>query len=115
MISVYHTADQYFDLCAGPHASSTGEIKAFKLLSIAGAYWHGDEKNKMLTRIYGTAFQSKEELEKYLNFLAEAERRDHRRLGRELKLFSFSDLVGSGLSLFTPKGTFIRKTLNDYI
>ena len=115
VISVYHTADQYFDLCAGTHASSTGEIKAFKLLSIAGAYWHGDEKNKMLTRIYGTAFQSKEELEKYLNFLAEAERRDHRRLGRELKLFSFSDLVGSGLPLFTPKGTFIRKTLNDYI
>lgn len=103
------------DLCKGPHAASTGEIKAFKLLSLAGAYWHGDEKNKMLTRIYGTAFFTQEELDKYLWVQEEAKKRDHRKLGRELDLFTFSDLVGSGLPLYTARGAFIRRTINDFI
>lgn len=103
------------DLCKGPHISSTGEIKAFKLLSVAGAYWHGDEKNKMLTRIYGTAFTSQEELDKYLWQIDEAKKRDHRKLGRELDLFTFSDLVGTGLPLYTARGALIRRTINDFI
>lgn len=103
------------DLCSGPHLDSVSEIGAFKLLSVAGAYWHGDEKNKMLTRIYGTAFESQEELDKYLALQEEAKKRDHRKLGRELDLFSFSDLVGSGLPLYSPKGSFVRRTLNDYV
>ncbi|KKU46727.1 MAG: Threonine-tRNA ligase [Microgenomates group bacterium GW2011_GWC2_46_7] len=103
------------DLCKGPHVSSTGEIKAFKLLSVAGAYWHGDEKNKMLTRIYGSAFTSQEALDQYLWQIEEAKKRDHRKLGRELDLFTFSDLVGSGLPLYTARGAFIRRTINDFI
>jgi len=103
------------DVCAGPHVAKTIEVKAFKLLSIAGAYWHGDEKNKMLTRIYGTAFETQEELDKYVTLLEEAKKRDHRKLGKELDLFSFSDLVGSGLPLYSPKGSFIRRMLNDYV
>lgn len=103
------------DLCKGPHVSSTGEIKAFKLLSIAGAYWHGDEKNKMLTRIYGTAFFTQEELDKYLWVQAEAKKRDHRKLGKELDLFTFSDLIGSGLPLYTARGAFIRRCLTEYV
>ncbi|MDP4009608.1 MAG: threonine--tRNA ligase [Candidatus Shapirobacteria bacterium] len=114
-VSVYYTGDEFVDLCVGPHVESTSEIKTFKLLSIAGAYWHGDEKNKMLTRIYGTAFENQEELNEYLKNLQEAAKRDHRKLGRELDLFTFSDLVGSGLPLFTPKGAFIRRSLNEFI
>ena len=115
VITIYKTGDEFTDLCAGPHVRYTKQIKAFKLLSIAGAYWHGDEKNKMLTRIYGTAFDSKEELEKYLHLMEEIQKRDHRKLGKELGLFTFSELIGSGLPLYTPKGAFIRLTLNNYV
>lgn len=107
--------DSMADFCRGPHVESTGKIGAFKLLSIAGAYWHGDEKNKMLTRIYGTAFETREELEKYLSFLQEADKRDHRKLGKSLGLFTFSELIGSGLPLYTPKGAFIRLAVNNYV
>ena len=119
-ITIYWTGEpnaegSMVDLCAGPHAESTGEIKAFKLLSVAGAYWRGDEKNKMLTRIYGTAFASKEELENYLNLLEEAKKRDHRKIGKELDLFTFSDLVGKGLPLFTEKGATIWRELERFV
>ncbi|RJR27376.1 threonine--tRNA ligase [candidate division WWE3 bacterium] len=103
------------DLCAGPHVNSTGAVKSFKLLSIAGAYWKGDEKNKMLQRIYATAFDSDEKLEKYLQNLEEAKRRDHRKLGKELDLFTFSELIGSGFPLYTPKGALIRRLVNEYV
>lgn len=120
VVSIYWTGEpgnpnSFVDLCAGPHLDSTNEIKAFKLLSIAGAYWHGDEKNKMLTRIYGTAFASKESLDKFIWQQEEAKKRDHRKLGKQLDLFSFSDLVGSGLPLYSPKGAFIRKQLTDLV
>jgi len=115
IISVYYTGNNFVDLCAGPHIGNTGDIKAFKLLSIAGAYWHGDEKNKMLTRIYGTAFESKEKLEEFVRILDEAQKRDHRKLGKELGLFTFSELIGSGLPLYTPKGAFIRLAVNNYV
>ncbi|MBW7455423.1 TGS domain-containing protein, partial [Paenibacillus sepulcri] len=88
---------EFFDLCRGPHLPSTGRIKAFKLLSVAGAYWRGDSKNKMLQRIYGTAFPKKAQLDEHLHFLEEAKKRDHRKLGRELKMFTFSREVGQGL------------------
>ena len=109
--------DKYFDqdLCAGPHINSTGEIKAFKLLSLAGAYWKGDEKNKMLQRIYATAFDSQDKLDDYIQRLEEAKKRDHRKLGKELDLFTFSDLIGSGFPLYTPKGATIRRLLNEYV
>lgn len=103
------------DLCSGPHLDSVSEIGAFKLLSIAGAYWHGDEKNKMLTRIYGTAFVDQESLDKYIWQVEESRKRDHRKLGKELDLFSFSDLVGSGLPLYSPKGAFIRRKLTEFV
>lgn len=112
-ISVYEE-DGFVDLCRGPHVDHTGEIGAFKLLSIAGAYWRGDERNPMLQRIYGTAFGSREELEAYLKALEEAEKRDHRKLGRELELFSIDDEVGAGLVLWHPKGALVRKTIEDY-
>lgn len=114
-ITIYSTGDKYFDLCKGPHLDSTGQIKAFKLLNIAGAYWRGDEKNAMLTRVYGTAFGSKEELEAYLFQVEEAKKRDHRRLGKSLDLFSFAPLVGGGLPLYSPRGALVRRTLNNYI
>lgn len=113
----FYKSDFFDNLCAGPHVKSTKEINphAFKLTKIAGAYWRGDEKNKMLTRIYGVAFETKEELDKYLEMQAEAEKRDHRKLGSQLDLFTFSELVGSGFPLFTPKGTLVRRLLNGYV
>ncbi|MBU1129827.1 threonine--tRNA ligase, partial [Patescibacteria group bacterium] len=112
-ILIYWTADKFVDLCAGPHVKSTGEIKAFKLLSIAGAYWHGDEKNKMLTRIYGTAFPSKKELKQYLHNLKEAKKRDHRKLGKQLDLFSFHK-EGPGFVFWHPKGYQLYQNLVEY-
>jgi len=106
---------EFFDLCRGPHLPSTGRIKSFKLLSVAGAYWRGDSKNKMLQRIYGTAFAKKSELDEHLHFLEEAKKRDHRKLGRELKMFSFSREVGQGLPLWLPYGAKLRRTLERYI
>ena len=103
------------DLCSGPHLDSVSGIGAYKLLSVAGAYWHGDEKNKMLTRVYGTAYETQEELDKYVAQVEEAKKRDHRKLGKELDLFSFSDLVGSGLPLYSSKGAFVRRTLNNFV
>ena len=105
------------DLCRGGHVENTSEIPAdgFKLDKIAGAYWRGDEKNPMLQRIYGLAFASKEELEKYLAMREEAEKRDHKILGPALDLFTFSDLVGPGLPLWTPKGTLVRNLLDDFV
>lgn len=119
-ISLYWTGDpgkggSFVDVCAGPHVAKTIEVKAFKLLSIAGAYWHGDEKNKMLTRIYGTAFETQEELDKYVWQLEEAKKRDHRKIGKDMDLFVFSDLVGPGLPLYTKKGAFVRKMLQDWV
>ena len=112
-VSVY-TQGGFTDLCRGPHLNSTGKIKAFKLLSLAGAYWRGDEKNKMLTRIYGTAFPDEASLNKYLQFLEEVKKRDHRRLGRELDLFSVSDEVGAGLVIYHPHGALLRYILEDF-
>jgi threonyl-tRNA synthetase len=103
------------DLCRGPHLPTTKRIPAFKLMRSAAAYWRGDEKNKQLQRIYGTAWPSKEELEAHLHRLEEAERRDHRRLGRELDLFSFPDEIGSGLPVFHPKGGVIKREMEDYV
>jgi len=114
VISVYTTGDQFADLCAGPHVRYTTAIKAFKLLSIAGAYWHGDEKNKMLTRIYGTAFENKADLEKYLHDIEDAKLRDHRKIGQDLKLFVFSDLIGKGLPTFGPNGATIKRELERF-
>ncbi|KKW42891.1 MAG: Threonine-tRNA ligase [Candidatus Magasanikbacteria bacterium GW2011_GWA2_56_11] len=106
----------FLDLCKGGHSDNPKEeIRHFKLLSIAGAYWRGNEKNKMLTRIYGTCFPTQAELDAYLNQLAESKKRDHRKLGQELDLFTFSDLVGPGLPLWTPRGTLMRHLLNDYV
>jgi threonyl-tRNA synthetase len=115
-VSTY-THDTFTDLCRGPHVATTGDIPvdALKLLSIAGAYWRGDEKNPQLTRIYGTVWQSKPELDTYLWRLEEAKKRDHRKLGRELGLFYFSDDVGPGLPLFTPKGEIVRYLMEDYV
>jgi len=112
-VSVY-TQGCFADLCRGPHVPSTGRIKAFKLLSIAGAYWRGDENNRMLQRIYGTAFIDKKELEAYLHRIEEAKRRDHRKLGKELDLFSFSDEVGAGFAIWHPKGAMLRTILEDF-
>ncbi|WP_308638587.1 threonine--tRNA ligase [Paenibacillus silvisoli] len=106
---------EFFDLCRGPHLPSTGRIKAFKLLSVAGAYWRGDSKNKMLQRIYGTAFPKKAQLDEHLHFLEEAKKRDHRKLGRELKMFTFSKEVGQGLPLWLPNGARLRRTMERYI
>ena len=112
-ISLYSQGD-FTDLCRGPHLSSTGKVKAFKLLSVAGAYWRGNEKNKMLSRIYGTAFINKKELNKYLNFLEEAKKRDHRKIGKQLDLFDFSEQVGQGLVLWYPKGAILKKVIEDF-
>ena len=112
-VSLYRQGD-FVDLCRGPHLPSTSFCKAFKLTSIAGAYWRGDENRKMLQRIYGTAFTDKKELEEYLARLEEAKRRDHRRIGRELDLYSFSDEVGAGLVIWHPKGAMLRTVLEDF-
>lgn len=106
---------RFVDLCRGPHIESTAPIKHFKLMSLAGAYWRGDSKNKQLTRIYGTAFETKEELEQHLHRLEEAKKRDHRVLGKELGLFMFSPRVGTGLTLWLPKGTVLRETMTDFL
>ena len=102
------------DLCKGPHVESAKEICAFKLVKVAGAYWRGDEKREMLTRVYGVAFETEEELGEYLKRQEEAKARDHRKLGKELDLYTFSDLVGAGLPMFTPRGTIVRDLLADY-
>lgn len=114
VISMYDQGE-FFDLCRGPHLPSTGKIKVFKLMNVAGAYWRGDSKNKMLQRIYGTVFPKKAQLDEHLHFLEEAKKRDHRKLGKELKMFTFSPLVGQGLPLWLPKGAKLRRTLERYI
>ncbi|MBS1682786.1 MAG: threonine--tRNA ligase [Bacteroidetes bacterium] len=111
----FYQQGNFVDLCRGPHIPSTGPIKAIKLLNIAGAYWRGDEKNKMLTRIYGITFPKQKELDEYLHLLEEAKKRDHRKLGKELELFAFSEKVGQGLPLWLPKGTILRERLEQFM
>ncbi|MBT4849715.1 threonine--tRNA ligase [Candidatus Parcubacteria bacterium] len=113
----FYESDTFSDLCAGPHVKNSGAIKndAFKITHLAGAYWRGDEKNQMLTRIYGVAFETKKELDEYLEMVEEAKKRDHRKLGKELDLFVFSDVVGKGLPLWTAKGSTIRRELETFI
>ncbi|RPF55406.1 threonine--tRNA ligase [Aquisalibacillus elongatus] len=113
-ISIYEQGE-FFDLCRGVHVPHTGKIKIFKLLNISGAYWRGDSDNKMLQRIYGTAFEKKSQLEEYLHLLEEAKERDHRKLGKELDIFTVSQKVGQGLPLWLPKGATIRRTIERYI
>ena len=110
----FYQLGEFADLCKGPHVENTGKVGAFKLIKVAGAYWRGDEKREMLTRIYGVAFETEEELKEYLQRLEEAKARDHRKLGKELDLFSFSELVGAGLPLFSPRGTVLRDVLTNY-
>ncbi len=116
-ITIYHLADQWWDLCAGPHVETTADLnpKAIELESVAGAYWRGDANNKQLQRVYGTAWETPEQLAEYKRRKEEALKRDHRKLGKELGLFIFSDPVGPGLPLWTPKGTLIRSTLEDFL
>ena len=110
-----YSQGNFTDLCRGPHLPNTGEIKAIKLLSVAGAYWRGDEKRKMLTRIYGITFPKKKMLDEYLVLLEEAKKRDHRKIGKELELFTFSEMVGKGLPLWLPRGTALRLRLEDFL
>jgi threonyl-tRNA synthetase len=107
----FYKNGEFTDLCRGPHLDSTGKVGAFKLMRVAGAYWRGNEKNPQMQRIYGVAFATEDELKKHLEMLEEAKKRDHRKLGQELDLFVFSDMVGSGLPLFTPRGTILREEL----
>lgn len=111
----FYKQGNFVDLCRGPHIPTTGPIKAIKLLSVAGAYWRGNEKNKMLKRIYGITFPKQKELEEYLHLLEEAKKRDHRKLGKELELFAFSEKVGMGLPLWLPKGTILRERLEQFM
>ncbi len=111
----FYTQGNFTDLCRGPHIPSTGFIKAVKLTNIAGAYWRGDEKRKMLTRIYGVTFPNQKELDEYVTFLEEAKKRDHRKLGKELELFTFSEKVGLGLPLWLPKGAMLRERLQQFL
>ena len=113
VISFYQLGD-FTDLCKGPHIGSAKEVGAFKLMRVAGAYWRGDETKPMLTRIYGVAFETEDELKEYLERIEEAKARDHRKLGKELDLFCFSDLVGAGLPLFSPRGTVLREMMSGY-
>ena len=113
-ISFYDMEDLFTDLCRGPHVKKLSETGPFKLVRVAGAYWRGDEKHPMLTRIYGVAFPTEKELDEYLKRQEEAKKRDHRKLGKELDLFCFSDLVGAGLPLFTPRGTELRELMANY-
>ena len=114
MIDSNSKKEIFTDLCKGPHVEKAKEIGAFKLMKVAGAYWRGDEKRQMLTRVYGVAFETQEELDEYLKRQEEAKARDHRKLGKELDLYTFSDLVGAGLPMFTPRGTLIRDLLAEY-
>lgn len=111
----FYEQGNFVDLCKGPHIPNTGFIKAVKLLNVAGAYWRGDEKNKMLTRIYGITFPKQKELDEHLHLLEEAKKRDHRKLGKELELFAFSEKVGMGLPLWLPKGTILRERLEQFM
>ncbi len=111
----FYKQGNFTDLCRGPHIPSTGVIKAVKMLNVAGAYWRGNEKNKMLKRIYGITFPKAKELEEYLHVLEEAKKRDHRKLGKELELFAFSEKVGMGLPLWLPKGTILRERLEQFM
>lgn len=111
----FYTQGGFTDLCRGPHIPSTGLIKGIKLTGIAGAYWKGDEKNKMLTRIYGVTFPNQKELDEYIRFMEEAKKRDHRKLGKELGLFTFSEKVGAGLPLWLPKGAMLRERLQQFL
>ncbi|HEX8037556.1 MAG TPA: threonine--tRNA ligase, partial [Chryseosolibacter sp.] len=111
----FYQQGNFVDLCRGPHLPDTGFIKAVKLLNVAGAYWRGNEKNKMLTRIYGITFPKQKELDEYLRILEEAKKRDHRKLGKELELFAFSEKVGMGLPLWLPKGTILRERLEQFM
>lgn len=112
-VSLYEEGS-FIDLCKGPHLDSTGQISAFKLLNIAGAYWRGDENNKMLQRIYGTCFKDEKELKKYLDFLEEVKKRDHRKLGKELDLYSTGDEIGAGLIIWHPNGAMVRRIIEDF-
>ena len=114
-ISIYKTGDQFLDFCRGPHIPSMGRIKAFKLLSVAGAYWKGDERNQRLQRIHGTSFFNKKDLAAYLNRLEEAKKRDHRKLGKQLDLFSIQEAAGPGLIFWHPKGGVIRRLMEDWL
>ena len=115
-VSIFSTGDGFLDLCKGPHVDNTSEIKAFKLLSVAGAYWRGDENRPMLQRIYGTCFYSKEDLQEYLRVLEEAQKRDHRKLGPQLDLFNFyHEDAGAGLVFYHPAGAMLRKLIEDYV
>ena len=114
LVSTYRNTDAFIDLCKGPHVPSTGRLGHFKLMRVAGAYWRGDEKREQLQRIYGTAWESEQALAAHLHQLEEAERRDHRKLGAELDLYSFPEEIGSGLAVFHPKGGTIRRLMEDY-
>ncbi len=114
-VSLYRTGEDFLDLCRGPHVPAAGAIKAFKLLRVAGAYWKGDEHNRQLQRIYGTAWPSQKEQEEYLEMLAEAERRDHKKLGRELKLFASDERTGAGLPLWLPNGATVRREIERWV
>ena len=109
----FYTQGEFTDLCAGPHVESTGKIKAIKLMSVAGAYWRGDEKNKMLQRVYGTAFPSQEELQEYIDRIEEAKKRDHRKIGKEMDLFALME-EGPGFPFFLPNGMILRTELENY-
>ncbi len=114
-VSIYKTGDKFNDFCRGPHIPSMGRVKAFKLLSVAGSYWKGDEKNQRLQRVYGTSFFSKKDLKKYLNQLEEAKKRDHRKLGKQLDLYSVQEAAGPGLIFWHPKGALVRKIVEDWM
>jgi threonyl-tRNA synthetase len=114
VVTSYRNTDEFVDLCRGPHVPSTGRLGHFKLMRVAGAYWRGDEHNQQLQRIYGTAWESKKALAAHLERLEEAEKRDHRKLGAELDLFSFPTEIGSGLAVFHPKGGIVRRIMEEY-